>query len=99
MNELIFFLAVYAIAYIIVYKPGPFSLIFIAKEYLYSIEFANIGTELYKMLNCVFCLSFYISCFLYLIINHQNISFIWCLIYGLASSAVSYIIQSIVGEK
>ncbi len=64
MTEIIQLLACVGIAFLILYKPGPFDIILKIREKLFSIQAFGLGISFYKLLNCSFCLGFYIGIFI-----------------------------------
>jgi len=81
MNEIIQLLACVGITFLILYKPGPFDIILKIREKLFSIQKFNLGIAFYKLLNCSFCLGFYVGIFI-----GKSI------IFGFASAALCYIL-------
>jgi hypothetical protein len=87
-------LASIAIVFIIQNKSGPFSIFSRIKDFVISIPY--LGVEVFQLLNCSFCLGFYVGSLMFLICNVFSFKFI---IFGLATAISCYIVFSILGVK
>ena len=91
METLIYLLAAFGLTFSLKEKDGPWNILTLGRHWLFSTRF---GVFFDKMFSCYFCLGFHCGWLVYLL-SPMPFHFFSVFLWGFATAAFSYIINSL----